>query len=90
MRRTRTRPPGRPLAAAVAVGTVLGLLTVPSAAAPSPGTAPAATADNTATVFYYTKTKNWDRYNLHYAPDGGSWTATPGTAMETACTDWVK
>lgn len=90
MRRTRTRLPGRPLAATVAVGAVLGLLSVPTAA-PSPATAPvAATADNTATVFYYTKTKNWDRYNLHYAPDGGSWTAVPGVAMETACTDWVR
>ncbi|MGQ4378250.1 carbohydrate binding domain-containing protein [Streptomyces sp. SAS_267] len=49
----------------------------------------AATA-TTATVFYYTKTKNWPTTYLHYAPDGGSWTTVPGTQMEAACTDWVK
>lgn len=82
MRRIRTRLPGRAPAAAVAVGAVLGLVSVPPAA-PSPTTdSVAATADNTATVFYWTKTKNWDRYNLHYAPDGGAWTAVPGVAME--------
>ncbi|MER6155422.1 carbohydrate binding domain-containing protein [Streptomyces sp. NPDC001868] len=51
---------------------------------------PAAAEANTATVFYYTKTKNWSSTYLHYAPDGGSWTTVPGTRMETACTDWVK
>ncbi|GGR07953.1 carbohydrate binding domain-containing protein [Streptomyces pilosus] len=91
MRRSRTRPPGRPTAAVVAVGAVLGLMSAPSATPTSPATTPvAATADHTATVFYYTKTRNWDRYHLHYAPDGGSWTAVPGAAMESACTDWVK
>ncbi|MEU6105992.1 carbohydrate binding domain-containing protein [Streptomyces flaveolus] len=89
MRRTRTRLPARSLAAAVAVGAVLGLVSAPPAA-PSPTTVPTAAADNTATVFYYTKTRNWDRYNLHYAPDGLSWTSVPGVAMENACTDWVK
>ncbi|WP_328563988.1 carbohydrate binding domain-containing protein [Streptomyces coelicoflavus] len=89
-RRSRTRLPGRPSAAALAAGAVLAVIP-PSPPAPSPTAVPAAaTADHTATVFYYTKTKNWDRYNLHYAPDGGSWTEVPGVAMETACTDWVK
>ncbi|WP_447035101.1 carbohydrate binding domain-containing protein [Streptomyces sp. DSM 118878] len=89
MRRTRTRRFRRALAAAVAAGGILGLLTaIP--AAPSPATAPVAAVDNTVTVFYYTKTKNWSQYNLHYAPDGGSWTAVPGVRMEAACTDWVK
>ncbi|MGW5032886.1 carbohydrate binding domain-containing protein [Streptomyces nigra] len=50
----------------------------------------AATADNTATVFYSTKTRNWSTTYLHYAPDGGSWTTVPGTRMEAACADWVK
>ncbi|MFJ6925670.1 carbohydrate binding domain-containing protein [Streptomyces nigra] len=50
----------------------------------------AATADNTATLFYSTKTRNWSTTYLHYAPDGGSWTTVPGTRMETACADWVK
>ncbi|CAL9647320.1 hypothetical protein SUDANB15_06494 [Streptomyces sp. enrichment culture] len=89
MKRTRTRPPGRPTAAAVAACALLGLVSL-QPAGPSPGTAPAAAADHTATVFYYTKTKNWEQYNLHYAPDGGSWASVPGVRMETACTDWVK
>ncbi|MFF4882214.1 carbohydrate binding domain-containing protein [Streptomyces nigra] len=50
----------------------------------------AATADNTATVFYSTKTRNWSTTYLHYAPDGGSWTTVPGTRMQAACADWVK
>ncbi|MGW1394524.1 carbohydrate binding domain-containing protein [Streptomyces nigra] len=50
----------------------------------------AATADNTATVFYSTKTRNWSTTYVHYAPDGGSWTTVPGTRMEAACADWVK
>ncbi|MGW7647185.1 carbohydrate binding domain-containing protein [Streptomyces bobili] len=79
----------RPLAAATAATAVLGLLTaLPSSV--DLATEPAAAAANTATVFYYTKTKNWAAYNLHYAPDGGSWTTVPGVRMEAACTDWVK
>ncbi|MFF1508728.1 carbohydrate binding domain-containing protein [Streptomyces sp. NPDC058326] len=90
MTRTPTRLPGRPVAVlAVAVG-LLGLLAAPPDI-PSPRTAPvAAAAENTATVFYWTKTKNWAAYNLHYAPDGGAWTTVPGVGMEPACTDWVK
>ncbi|MEU9137502.1 carbohydrate binding domain-containing protein [Streptomyces sp. NPDC048404] len=49
-----------------------------------------AATSTSATVFYYTKTKNWPTTYLHYAPDGGSWTTVPGTRMEAACTDWVK
>ncbi|MGW5786710.1 carbohydrate binding domain-containing protein [Streptomyces sp. NPDC003757] len=92
MRRSRVRLFGRPLAAAVAAGAVLTVLPTAPGTAPSipSTTTAAAAAGNTATVFYYTKTKNWARYNLHYAPDGGSWTTVPGAAMETACTDWVK
>ncbi|KOX19994.1 alpha-amylase [Streptomyces sp. NRRL F-6491] len=74
---------------AVAAG-VVGLVAAPPDT-PSPRTAPVAAAvENATTVHYWTKTKNWARYNLHYAPDGGSWTTVPGTAMEAACTDWVK
>ncbi|MFF3838831.1 carbohydrate binding domain-containing protein [Streptomyces sp. NPDC001930] len=91
--RTHRRPPLRPLAALAVAAGILGLVTAPSGE-PSPAgphTAPvAATAENTATVFYWTKTRNWALYNLHWAPDGGSWTAVPGVAMEAACTDWVK
>ncbi|WP_328940849.1 alpha-amylase family glycosyl hydrolase [Streptomyces sp. NBC_00250] len=88
------RLPLRPLAALAVAAGVLGPVTAPSGG-PSPDgdprTAPvAATAETTATVFYWTKTKNWAQYNLHWAPDGGSWTTVPGVAMEAACTDWVK
>ncbi|KOG36771.1 MULTISPECIES: carbohydrate binding domain-containing protein [Streptomyces] len=90
MTRTPTRPPGRPVAALAVAAGLLGLVAVPSEEA-APRTAPvAAVAENTATVFYWTKTKNWAAYKLHYAPDGGSWTTVPGVAMEAACTDWVK
>ena len=46
---------------------------------------------NTASIFYYTKTRAWPNVNIHYMPTGGTWTAVPGVPMnETACTDWVK
>ncbi|MFE3145464.1 carbohydrate binding domain-containing protein [Streptomyces sp. NPDC059218] len=94
MRRTARFLLRRPAAAAVAAAGLLGLLTaVPESAVPetaSPPASPAAAAENTATVFYYTKTRNWSAYDLHYAPDGGSWTTVPGVRMEAACTDWVK
>lgn len=80
----------RPLAAAVAAAGLLSLLTAAPDPAGSSSAAPVAAAENTATVFYYTKTRDWPAYNLHYAPDGGAWTAVPGVRMEAACTDWVK
>ncbi|WP_435972759.1 carbohydrate binding domain-containing protein [Streptomyces sp. Qhu_M48] len=90
MTRTRRRLSARPTAALAVAAGLLGLVAAPSGET-SPRTEPvAATAENTATVFYWTKTRNWARYNLHYAPDGGAWTAVPGVAMEAACTDWVK
>lgn len=90
MRRSPHRLLKRPLAAAVVAAGLLGLLTaVPHPDVPATAV-PAAASENTATVFYYTKTRNWSAYNLHYAPDGGSWTTVPGVQMEAACTDWVK
>ncbi|MFB7222502.1 carbohydrate binding domain-containing protein [Streptomyces sp. NPDC056227] len=90
MKRTPHRLPRRPLAAAVAAVGLLGLVTaVPRTASPATAV-PVAASENTATVFYYTKTRNWSTYNLHYAPDGGSWTTVPGVQMVAACTDWVK
>ncbi|MEV8104259.1 carbohydrate binding domain-containing protein [Streptomyces sp. NPDC088135] len=89
MKRSPRSVPRRSLAAAVVAAGLLGLLTaVPQTAAPS--TVPAAATENTATVFYYTKTRNWSAYDLHYAPEGGAWTTVPGVRMEAACTDWVK
>ncbi|MBT2439499.1 alpha-amylase [Streptomyces sp. ISL-36] len=91
MRRTPFRRFGRAPAAAVAAACLLGLLSaVPPATPTAPPVAPVAATENTATVFYYTKTKNWSAPYLHYAPDGGAWTTVPGVRMEAACTDWVK
>ncbi|MEU3396655.1 carbohydrate binding domain-containing protein [Streptomyces filamentosus] len=88
---TRIRPRARALALLGVAAGLTGLLAPPgTAASPVDAVPAAAAADNTATVYYWTKTKNWSAYNLHYAPDGGSWTTVPGTAMEAACTDWVK
>ncbi|MGW1011172.1 carbohydrate binding domain-containing protein [Streptomyces termitum] len=89
---TRTRPRGRALALLGVAAGVVGLLATPPDAPPTPLAADpaAAVADATTTVYYWTRTKNWSAYNLHYAPDGGAWTTVPGTAMEPACADWVK
>ncbi len=43
--------------------------------------------DNTATV-YYKPGSAWATVNIHYAPNGGSWTAVPGVAMNAACNGW--
>ncbi|MFJ3582174.1 carbohydrate binding domain-containing protein [Streptomyces sp. NPDC090127] len=92
MRRTRLRRFRQVTVAAAAAACLLGLLSAPppSPSATASSAAPVAAAENTATVFYFTKTKNWSAHRLHYAPDGGAWTAVPGVAMEAACTDWVK
>ncbi|MGQ4386255.1 carbohydrate binding domain-containing protein [Streptomyces sp. SAS_270] len=92
MRRTPPRLPRRPLVVFVAAAGLLGLVTAPATrgSAPMEPMETTAATSNTATVFYYTKTKNWPATYLHYAPDGGSWTTVPGTRMESACTDWVK
>ncbi|MFD3924929.1 carbohydrate binding domain-containing protein [Streptomyces sp. NPDC058614] len=84
MRRTSPFPLVALAAATLLVGGI-----PPDVGSPSMGRT-AAEATNTATVFYYTKTKNWPATYLHYAPDGGSWTTVPGVQMEAACTDWVK
>ncbi|WP_105972580.1 carbohydrate binding domain-containing protein [Streptomyces geranii] len=78
----------QPLVALVAAAVLVGAF--PPDTGPAPMRETAAAASNTATVFYYTKTKSWPTTYLHYAPDGGSWTTVPGTQMESACTDWVK
>ncbi|MYX41732.1 alpha-amylase, partial [Streptomyces sp. SID89] len=91
MRRTTAWRLRRPWAALAAVAVLIGLLSALPGAGRTVNAAPAAAeAGNTATVFYYTKTRNWSQYYLHYAPDGAAWTQVPGTAMEAGCTDWVK
>jgi glycosidase len=93
MERSPARRLRRPLTALLISGTLLSLVqAVPRTGTPSaePVAEAVPAAANTATVFYYTKTRNWSQYRLHYAPDGGAWTTVPGVAMEAACTDWVK
>lgn len=46
-------------------------------------------AGNQATVYYYTPYKAWSTVNMHYQPNGGTWTTVPGVAMTSACTNWV-
>ncbi|MFJ4624131.1 carbohydrate binding domain-containing protein [Streptomyces sp. NPDC088812] len=82
----RHRPPARGWTAG---SLAAGLLALTAVTGPTAPTAQAADT-NSATVFYYTKTRNWASTYLHYAPDGGSWTTVPGVVMEAACTDWVK
>ncbi|MFF9282998.1 carbohydrate binding domain-containing protein [Streptomyces griseosporeus] len=70
-----------------------GLLALAAVTGPpaAPRTEPAAaTATNTTTIYYSTKTRAWSSTYLHYAPDGGSWTTVPGTLMQPACAEWVK
>lgn len=90
MKRSPLRLLRRPVAAAATATALLGLLTAIPETRQLPSVTPVAASENSATVFYWTKTKNWSAYNLHWAPDGGSWTTVPGTAMTAACTDWVK
>ncbi|MGW0598844.1 carbohydrate binding domain-containing protein [Streptomyces sp. NPDC002776] len=95
MKRSPARRLRRPLTALLVSGTLLSLVQAVPRAAAGPSMIPVAEAAtreavNTTTVFYYTKTRNWSQYRLHYAPDGGAWTTVPGVAMEAACTDWVK
>ncbi|WP_025723369.1 alpha-amylase family glycosyl hydrolase [Paenibacillus polymyxa] len=47
--------------------------------------------DNQAIVYYFKKSRGWSDVNIHYAPDGSSWTSPPGISMnENACLDWAK
>ena len=58
--------------------------TVPTTG-PSPGNAP---TGNSTTVFYYPPSP-WAAVDIHYAPNGGSWTAVPGVPMTAAgCAGW--
>ncbi|MFE2809456.1 carbohydrate binding domain-containing protein [Streptomyces nigra] len=88
--RRRHRPRVRGWTAGALSAGLLALAAVTPEPAVTALTETAATAGNTATVFYSTKTRDWSTTYLHYAPDGGSWTTVPGTRMEAACADWVK
>ena len=58
-----------------------------SASSTALGVTTIASGGNMATV-YFRNSANWSSVNLHYAPNGGNWTAVPGVAMNSACTGW--
>lgn len=43
---------------------------------------------NNQLTVYYKPTANWSTANIHYRPNGGSWTTAPGVAMANACSGW--
>ncbi|SCL49951.1 carbohydrate binding domain-containing protein [Micromonospora peucetia] len=69
----------RMIGAALAAGLTVGLAPLSTAA-----------AANSVTVYYRPPTAWTGQVNIHYAPNGGAWTAVPGVAMETACAGWRK
>jgi chitodextrinase len=46
-------------------------------------------AGNVANV-YYKLPSGWSTANIHYAPNGGTWTTAPGVAMQAACSGWMS
>jgi glycosidase len=51
---------------------------------------PALAVAGTTVTVYYRPTAAWTTVNIHYAPDGGGWTAVPGVPMSAACTGWYS
>ncbi|MFF2370587.1 carbohydrate binding domain-containing protein [Agromyces sp. NPDC058110] len=39
---------------------------------------------------YYSTSKGWSSYNVHYRVGSGAWTAVPGVGMTAACPGWVS
>lgn len=56
---------------------------------PLSGKLASAATGNSVTVFYK-PTASWSQVNIHYAPDGGSWTAVPGIGMDAECAGWYR
>lgn len=42
-----------------------------------------------ATVYFSVATLGWRTANIHYRPDGGSWTDVPGVGMTEMCPGWM-
>ncbi len=57
--------------------------------AASPATAATTAAGNVATIFYRPPA-GWTTVNIHFAPNGGTWTTVPGVPMSVACTGWYR
>lgn len=49
-----------------------------------------ATTPATNQTIYYSTSKGWSAYNVHYRVGTGGWTVVPGKAMSAACTGWVS
>ncbi|MFF2622111.1 carbohydrate-binding module family 20 domain-containing protein [Oerskovia jenensis] len=43
-----------------------------------------------ATTVYYSTSKGWNAYKVHYKVGAGAWTTAPGVDMTAACTGWVS
>lgn len=56
---------------------------------PASATRSVTTATGYVASVYYKLGTNWTTANLHYAPNGGTWTAVPGVAMTPACSGWT-
>ena len=54
----------------------------------SPTTSP--TSSTGATTVYYSTSKTWSAYKVHYQVGGGAWTTVPGETMTAACSGWVS
>lgn len=39
---------------------------------------------------YYSTSKGWNEYKVHYRVGTGAWTTAPGVGMTAACTGWVS
>ncbi|WP_395244519.1 carbohydrate binding domain-containing protein [Agromyces sp. MMS24-K17] len=55
---------------------------------PCAGTEPEPQPGGTTTV-YYSTSKGWPAYAIHYRVGTGAWTTAPGVPMTAACTGWV-
>ncbi|MBD7979398.1 alpha amylase C-terminal domain-containing protein [Oerskovia sp. Sa2CUA9] len=60
-----------------------------AASATATATTGALPVDTTTTV-YYSTSKGWNAYKVHYKVGSGAWTTAPGVDMTAACTGWVS
>ena len=48
------------------------------------------TGEKSSTTVYYSTSKGWSSYYIHYQVGTGAWTTVPGVQMTPACTGWVS
>ncbi|WP_456284772.1 alpha-amylase family glycosyl hydrolase [Microbacterium sp. JZ70] len=51
---------------------------------------PCATTLTDDLTVYYSTSKGWSAYNIHYKVGSGAWTTAPGQSMTAACSGWVS